>query len=144
MNIRHITPEETFDVRHPVLRAGKPRESCTMHGDHEDTTIHLGAWSDGTLVGVLSIFEKRHPLFDDARQFQLRGMAVLDQFRRRGFGKALIREAELHCGNAGASRIWFNARAGAVRFYLAEGYSREGNAFDIDGIGPHYIMSKRL
>lgn len=144
MNIRHITPEETFDVRHPVLRAGKPRESCAMEGDHDDTTIHLGAWSGGILVGVLSIFEKRHPLFDDARQFQFRGMAVLDQFRRRGFGNALIREAELHCGNTGASRIWFNARAGAVPFYLAEGYLREGDVFDIEGIGPHYIMYKRL
>jgi hypothetical protein len=42
--VRIINSEDTYLVRHPVLRAGKPIESCIFDGDDIDTTIHLGIY----------------------------------------------------------------------------------------------------
>lgn len=55
IQIKFITPAETYVVRHPVLRVGKPVESCKLEGDEDPTTFHLGAYMVGQLVGVVSM-----------------------------------------------------------------------------------------
>ena len=40
--IKKITSTDTFSVRHPVLRSGKPLESCHFDGDILATTSHYG------------------------------------------------------------------------------------------------------
>ena len=40
-NIKKISATETFLVRHPVLRAGKPIESCHFDGDDLETLLIL-------------------------------------------------------------------------------------------------------
>ena len=54
--IKEILAEETHCVRHPILRQGRPIEDCIFTADQEATTVHLGAYLDDKLVGVLSIF----------------------------------------------------------------------------------------
>lgn len=39
--VRIVNSEDTYLVRHPVLRAGKPIESCIFDGDKTETLIHL-------------------------------------------------------------------------------------------------------
>ncbi len=39
--IREISSQETFKVRHPVLRQGRPLEDCAFTDDDLETTIHL-------------------------------------------------------------------------------------------------------
>ena len=56
--IKTITSNEVYTVRHPVLRKGKPIDSCKFVGDNLDSTFHLGAFKDTKLVGVLTILKK--------------------------------------------------------------------------------------
>ncbi|HEX8575537.1 MAG TPA: GNAT family N-acetyltransferase [Flavobacterium sp.] len=139
-----ITSAETFSVRHPVLRAGKPIESCRFEGDDLATTTHLGLFKGNHLVGIISIFEIKSVLFNDERQFQLRGMAVLEEHQKKGFGEKLVRHAELYLKSINASLIWFNARSSAVAFYKKMGYLIVGEAFIIENIGLHYVMFKKI
>lgn len=45
MNIsREIPSKETYLVHHPVLRKGKPTESCTFEIDDLKTTHHLACF----------------------------------------------------------------------------------------------------
>ena len=55
-SIKKITASETIAVRHPVLRNGKPVESCRFDGDDLETTQHFGYFDGGKLVGVISLF----------------------------------------------------------------------------------------
>jgi GNAT superfamily N-acetyltransferase len=142
--IREISAAATFSVRHPVLRAGKPMKACRFDGDDLDTTRHFGIYVGETLAGVASLFQHSNPKFNNQAQFQLRGMAVLDNHRKKGLGDALVRTAERSAKSRGGELIWFNARIAAVPFYEKLGYQKIGEMFDIGDIGAHFVMFKRI
>ena len=144
IQIVQITALETFLVRHPVLRNGKPIESCHFDGDDLVSTKHFGLFDNGILAGVISVFEKSFAAFTNQTQFQIRGMAVLENFRKRGFGEQLVLEVEQYVRTQNGELIWFNARENAVNFYSNLGYQIIGDAFEIKDIGLHYRMFKNL
>ncbi len=142
--IKQITATDTYAVRLPVLRPGKPIESCAFAGDDLITTVHFGIYTDNNIAGCLSVFKVSNNTFDINNQYQLRGMAVLEQHQKKGFGELLIVEAEQYIKSESGKLIWFNARENAVVFYKKMGYSTTGTAFIIEGIGTHYVMAKYL
>jgi GNAT superfamily N-acetyltransferase len=142
--IKKIKASETFEVRHPVLRKGKPIESCHFEGDDLLTTLHCGLFEDEKLLGVISVFENDNPLFDIKNQAQIRGMAILENYQGKGFGKLLVTHCEKKLKLQNKSVIWFNARVNAVDFYKKMGYITIGNPFEIFDVGLHYVMYKKL
>lgn len=142
--IREISALETFPVRHPVLRAGKPVESCRFEGDDLPTTMHFGYYERGQLLGVASLFAVDNPEFEYPAQLQLRGMAVMPDQQKKGIGDELLRHAEQFAHDKHYKLIWFNAREIAVGFYQKLGYDVWGGPFDIPGIGIHFMMFKKL
>jgi GNAT superfamily N-acetyltransferase len=141
--IKKISSAETFSVRHPVLRKGKPLESCHFDGDNLETTQHFGLYLDEELVGIISLFKKSNPDFKENNQYQIRGMAVLEDHRKKDFGKALIRYSEEQCKNQNVDLIWFNARIEASGFYEKMGYKKIGVPFEIPDVGEHIVMFKK-
>lgn len=142
--IRNITAKETYPVRHSVLRKGRPITSCHFDGDDLNTTIHFGLFEDDTLEGIISLFESSNHLFDTNRQIQIRGMAVLEDNQGKGYGKQLVQHCEKYLADTDCELIWFNARENAKGFYQKLGYTIHGEPFNIEGIGIHYIMWKKL
>jgi len=142
--IREIPPSETYAVRNPVLRPGKPVETCRFDGDDLSSTTHFGLYENQKLAGVASLFQSKHPAFPDYRQFQLRGMAVLEDAQGQRFGRELVEAVEDKARRAAAEIIWFNARENAVGFYEKMGYKLTGKPFQIGEIGTHYVMFKRM
>ncbi len=142
--IREITAVETYPIRHPVLRPKQPIASCAFEGDQAATTVHFGYYEHGQLLGVASLFAADNPSFEYPAQLQLRGMAVLPDQQKKGIGEQLIRYAEDFAHTAHYKLIWFNAREVAIGFYQKIGYSVWGGPFEIDGIGIHYMMFKKL
>lgn len=71
-------------------------------------------------------------------------MAVLPSFQKQGIGEALVKEAEKFCTTQKADLIWFNARTTAVGFYQKMGYEIVGSEFEINEVGPHFLMFKYL
>ena len=142
--IKEIPSKETYVVRQPVLRKGKPIESCVFEGDDLDTTHHFGLYSDKDLIGIISLFTKINTTFAEKNQGQIRGMAVLDTHQKKGIGEALVRHCENYCLENGTDLIWFNARTAAVGFYKKMNYQTVGEAFDIKDVGEHYLMYKQL
>ena len=138
--IRQIDAETTFAVRHPVLRAGKPIESCHFDGDNLESTFHFGCFENEKLVGVASIFRKESDLSADSNQFQLRGMAVLPSHQKLGIGSLLFKRCKGFCKAEGNALLWFNARTSAAAFYQNLGCQIVGEAFIIPEVGEHYKM----
>jgi ribosomal protein S18 acetylase RimI-like enzyme len=144
ITIKQISSRETFPVRHPVLRLGKPIETCIFAGDDDVTTVHFGVYENDVLAGVLSVFEVLHPDFTEERQFQLRGMAILPSYQKTGLGEQLLTAAENYIRQQDGKLIWFNAREIAVGFYKKAGYKIKNGPFPVQDIGPHYVMYKKL
>ena len=142
--IKEISAFETIIVRHPVLRFGKPIESCRFEGDDLPTTKHFGLFYENQLSGVVSVFETKNNLFLEENQFQIRGMAVLEQHQKKGFGVALLKFCENRIRNKMVEIIWFNARQTAIGFYEKSQYQKIGDGFEIADIGIHYVLFKKL
>ncbi|THD66328.1 GNAT family N-acetyltransferase [Robertkochia marina] len=143
--LKPISSGSVLQVRHPVLRAGRPEADAVFEGDDDPDTFHLGMFFKDALTGVVTLM-KRPPARPSLMEtdYQLRGMAVLDGFRRSGIGKALVTEAEDMVSEKGGKGIWMNAREAAAHFYETLGYRITGNLFEIRNVGPHYFMEKSL
>jgi len=142
--IQKIIAQDTYPVRHQVLRSGKPIESCQFQGDELETTHHLGYYLNKQIIGVISLFEIDNNHFLAQKSIQIRGMAVLPSFQKQGIGKVLVSEAEKFSVIQKVDLIWFNARTTAVGFYKKMGYEIVGTEFEIKEVGPHFLMYKNL
>ena len=141
--VKQITAAETYDVRHPVLRAGRPIETCAMPGDDAKDTFHLGLFDAEKLIGVVTFMNAAKPQFT-GKQYQLRGMAVLDTYQGKGLGNLLVAEGEQRLKQLGYDLLWCNARIKALNFYTRKGFKIEGKPFEIEPIGTHYLLYKNL
>ena len=142
IKVKKITYSDTFPVRSAVLRQGKPIETCFFLGDDDKDTTHFGLFNDEKLIGVASVFKVSNEKFDKKQQFQLRGMAVLNEYQGLGFGNVLLDEVCKFVTTKNADVLWFNARENAVKFYQNFGFSVLGDSFEIPEIGLHSLMFK--
>ena len=139
-----ISAIDSYFVRNTVLRKGKPLETCLFAGDTLPTTKHFGIFSPH-LLGVISMYDNSSAIFHDPTQIQLRGMAILEGYQRQGLGKQLIGSCEKYIlSSEKKTLIWFNARENAVAFYKKLGYQTVGGIFDIQDVGQHFVMFKKL
>ncbi len=139
--IKEITTEQTIAVRHPVLRAGRPREDCYFPGDDLSTTVHFGVFVKNKLAGIATFLEQNNLNFD-GEHMQLRGMAVLDQFKGKGYGKQLLKAGEQLAYQKQKQYLWCNARIVAKSFYENQGFKTFGDSFEIPLVGTHFVMYK--
>ena len=72
---------------------------------------------------------------------QIGRMAVVDDARRKGVGRALLRFLENEARRRGANRFTLNAQVSARRFYEKAGYQAVGSVFDDAGIA-HVHMNR--
>lgn len=144
MKVKQIDYSSTYKIRHLVLRKGKPIKTSKFDGDDFDTTKHFGLFDDDKIIGVVSVFLNKNVNFKEIIQYQIRGMAILEEYQNKNLGKLLIEEAEKYCKSKNATIIWFNAREKAVNFYKKFGYEINGNSFEIKEIGIHFLMFKSI
>ncbi|MGB8704557.1 MAG: GNAT family N-acetyltransferase [Gillisia sp.] len=145
LSIKKIPASETISVRQTVLRPGKPVSDCEFEGDYSPESFHLGIFYHNNLAGVGSFIKMSNPLFTDLNQFRIRGMAILPQFQKHGFGKKILKEGETEIAAISQTPlIWFNARETAIGFYEKFGYKTQGEKFDIPGVCTHIVMYKKL
>ena len=142
-SLREIVAQDTWPVRHPVLRAGRPLEDVYMEADEQASTFHLGMYHNNSIVGVASFMEDTHEEFTGI-QTRLRGMAVLPEYRNKGIAAQILSKGEEILKERKRTILWFNARTIALKFYKNLGYEMMGEEFDIPQVGPHVRMKKDL
>ena len=98
---------------------------------------HLGAVVDGEIKAIVS-------LFNEGVGWRLRGMAVAPDLQGRGLGKKLVERAIADAKEQNVPRIWCNARTSALGFYQGLGFQAEGEEFEIEGVGPHFVMVRTI
>ena len=143
-DVRPISAEETRGLRQAILRPHQRPEELVYPGDDDPDTLHLGAYVDGKLVGVASLYREAPPKEEDPGAWRLRGMAVAKDRQKQGLGAALLDACIAHAKGSGGTSLWCNARTTAAGFYTSLGFEVEGDAFELPGIGPHYVMWRAL
>ena len=143
--IKEIPVTLVYPVRQEVLRPGRPPEECVFTGDTHLSTFHLGLFKNQQCVAVASFMNTASSKFKTPLQYQLRGMAVLESHKGKGYGAALLMEGEKKLRKRETPLLlWFNARDYAVGFYEKYGYQTIGEKFDIPGVCEHIVMFKHL
>ena len=142
--IRVMTAAETIPLRHSVLRPGRPRETARFPGDDELGTRHFGAYRDGKLLAVASLFSIEMPERPGIAAFQLRGMAAAPEARNTGLGTALVAACVEYAWEKEVPLLWCNARIAASEFYRKLGFGTVGGEFQIADVGPHFRMMLRV
>lgn len=140
--VKEIRPDETYNIRKTVLRQGMTL-SHKMAGDDEEDTLHLGLYESGQLVCIGSFMKASKNEFEGV-QYQLRGMASTKNAQGKGFGRQLMEMAEQKLKSEGVDLLWCNARTVAIEFYKKLGYKVVGEIFEVEQVGPHYLMFKKL
>ncbi|MDR1669051.1 MAG: GNAT family N-acetyltransferase [Oscillospiraceae bacterium] len=144
ISVKPIPRELTYDIRHAVLREGLPRESCYWDTDTLPGAFHLGGWLEGRQAGVATFQPEADPDEPDVPAYRLRGMAVLPDARGCGVGALMLLSGEDRVRQTGITRLWCDARIGAVGFYRKHGWESVGEAYDIPTAGLHCRMKKKL
>jgi len=137
--IDHGTKEyqQMVQLRNEILRKplglGLGREEL----EQEKEDILMGAFEDDRILGCCLMTRV------DAATIRLRQMAVPNNMKGKGVGRALMIFAENIARDLGYRRLCMHARSTAIGFYQKLGYHTSGDEFTEVTI-PHYVMEKDL
>ncbi|WP_453989768.1 GNAT family N-acetyltransferase [Bacillus nitroreducens] len=144
IDVRLIEPEMTYNLRHIVLRPNQSIEESTYDTDHEKDAFHVGAFFQGKLISVASFVIDINPDFTIERQYRLRQMATLEDYRKIGAGRAVVHFAEEIIKERGFDFLWCKGRTTVQKYYEKLGFKPHGDVFDYPPIGLHIVMYKKL
>lgn len=144
VQVRLISASETYPIRQQILRPTQTINECKYDGDFDQNTFHIGAFDGEKLICIGSFYKERQESLEEDHPFRLRGMATLPEYRGKGIGKSLIEESEEILKERGCRLWWCNARTSASPYYKKLGLTQSGDVFEIEPIGPHVIMFKRM
>jgi predicted GNAT family N-acyltransferase len=119
-------------------------ETASFAGDELPSTKHFGAFRNGQLLCIASLFEANLPDEPGTTALQLRGMATDSAVQGTGLGRALVIALVDFTRKQDAQLLWCNARVSASGFYGKLGFEIVGAEFHIPDVGPHYRMKLRL
>jgi len=144
MTINQVEVEKIRPLRHLVLRPGQPIESTDYNRDKDNTTLHYAVLKDGTALCIATFYPEPMEDVTSVRAFRLRGMATHPDFRRLGLASDLMHKAITALRDESCDLIWCKARLVAIDFYKSLGFVKIGPMYEIDGIGPHFTMYKKI
>jgi len=144
IEIRKVSPEMTYPLRHRILRPSQPIEESMYDSDHKEGTFHVGAFSEDKLISVATFIPDSNPAFTAKKQYRLRQMATLENYRKKGAGSAIVQYAEEYIRELGIHVLWCKGRTSVQEYYRKMGFEAYGEVFDYPPIGPHIIMYKEL
>lgn len=144
IQVKPINPEDTYPIRHKILRPNQLIEACQYDTDHKKDSFHLGAFLNGKLISIASFYKEQNLYFDAELQYRLRGMATLEEYRNQKAGSSLIQYAETLLKERKVGLWWCNARTSVSNYYKKQGLQEHGEVFEIDSIGPHKLMYKKI
>lgn len=63
VEVKPITAEDTYAIRHSVLRPHQTIEDCKYDQDSVKGAFHLGGFYDGTLISIASFYPQNQQVY---------------------------------------------------------------------------------
>lgn len=141
--LRRPTTDQEFaayyDLRWRVLRQPWNQPRGSEKDEHESTAFHVAAYNDNAqLLGVGRLHAANN------QEAQIRYMAVAEQARTQGVGRAIVERLEAIAREQSLPKITLNARTPVVGFYERLGYHTTGPGHTLFGAVEHVNMVKDL
>lgn len=143
IEIKRVRAEELYPMRLELLRGGSTDVSkAVFDGDDEKDSKHFMLREGGEEAGIVTVIRRSGEF--EGKVFQMRGLAVKEEKRRKGYAAALIKAAEYYVFiEMGAEILWLNSRTRVIGLYEKAGYKSSGELFEIEGVGEHILMYKK-
>jgi ribosomal protein S18 acetylase RimI-like enzyme len=129
--IRRIAACDTMALRDVALRPDLPPGGSHYPGDDAPETLHLGAFSDNTLVAVATLCREAMPGMQSTASWRLRGMATLPEYRGCGLGRQLTQRCIAYAAKQGGTCVWCTSRVATVAFYRTLGFTECSDTFSL-------------
>lgn len=104
----------------------------------DETATHLVLFDDGKPIAVSRIYKD-----ENEKSWHIGRVAVVKEYRGKGFGKIVMLTSEHEAQRLGAKIITVSAQVSAKKFYKSLGYSQIGEEY-YDEHCPHIDMTKRI
>jgi GNAT superfamily N-acetyltransferase len=137
ISVLQIPVEQTRALRQSVLRAHESLEQ--LAADEPADVYAVGVFRDGALAAVGFVAPDGPP-----GSWRVRAMATVAEARGHGLGGAVLEALVRHAREHGGVRVWCNARSRARAFYERAGFDVTSQEFEIEPIGPHFVMERSL
>jgi GNAT superfamily N-acetyltransferase len=145
IDVEFVRPEILYVLRRDVLRPGQPLTAAMHDYDFKPDTFHVAAFGPLNQVAACATFyPEPTPYETNEAAWRLRAMASQPELRGQGYGAAALRYGIAEIRRRGGTLLWCNARSGALGFYERIGFSTVGDEFEIESIGPHFVMEIHL
>lgn len=146
IEVRAVAARDTHPLRQAVLRPHQRVDELAQADDDAADSGSFAAFDEAGHVVGTGVVARRPPkwLPPGTTGWQLRGMAVAPEQRGRGIGSAVLRAILDHVRHHGGGLVWCNARIPARSLYEHAGFSPVGEPFDLELIGPHIVMARRV
>ena len=125
MEIKKISPEDTWAIRHSVMWPDKPITYVQLEEDNNG--LHFGVFENDELLSIVSLF-----IENDNAQFRKFATQVIHQ--GKGHGSALLNFLIQECEKKHIKTLWCNARITAYPFYQKFGFEIVSETWTKDGI----------
>ena len=144
--VEQVAPEATRPLRQALLRPNNTLAELAQSDGNDPTAGYYAAIGHrGRILAVASARPEQPPWPHEARRpWRIRGVATVDDARKRGIGTAIIQAVLRHIRLHGGDLAWLNGRTPARRFYQHLGFTQHGNEWDDPESGPHMTMIRPL
>ena len=134
MNIKLISAEETWKLRHEVLWPDMPFDFIKLPEDSDG--YHFGGYKDDMLVSVVSLFQTETGIV------QFRKFATKPNEQGKGYGSKLLYHLIEFAKQKGFHTLWCNARADKTSFYEKFGMFKTQETYIKQNI--KFVILKKL
>ena len=128
--------EAAFKIRRLVFVDEQGFELADEYDADDAKAVHILASVAGIPIGTARIIP-------DQNQVKVGRVAVLQEFRGRGFGLVIMQKCEKIAKERGFTQVTLHAQIQVQAFYENAGYTVQGEIFDECG-WPHITMTKAL
>lgn len=143
IQVKTVDPATTRGIRRTILRPHQSLEE--LAGEEDPGAVWFAAVGDDEeVVGSVSIAPESDPDTGQAHAFRIRAMATTETMRGRGLGAVLLDAALEHARGQGGGYVWCSARTSAGGFYRNAGFVETSPPYDVEHIGEHVRMGRRL
>ena len=129
--------QQMVNMRNEILRKPLGLNFSNDELENEKDEILIGAFEEEKMLGCCMLIKMNN------KTVRLRQMAVMNNLRGKGIGRALMNFAENIARDLGYRTITMHARKTAIGFYEKLGYAVVGDEFYEVTI-PHFEMQKEL
>ncbi len=128
-----------YHLRWQLLRAPWNQPEGSESDDIEQHCFHVMAIDEkDKLIGIARL------QFNSDDEAQIRYMAITDEHKRQGVGRALIKALEQYAINSSHNKMVLDAREPAIGFYKKLGYHITEKSYLLFDKIQHYRMLKIL